>query len=42
MVLLPNGEILMTYVVRMGYPDTDDGYPQFGIEAVISRDNGNT
>ena len=42
MVLLPNGDIVMTYVVRKGYPDTDDGLPQFGIEAVTSRDNGET
>jgi hypothetical protein len=40
MVLMPNGEIVMTYVVRKGYPDTPDGLPQFGIEAVVSRDNG--
>jgi hypothetical protein len=42
LVLLPNGEILMTYVVRLGYPNTDDGFLQFGIEAVISRDHGRT
>ena len=41
-VLMPNGDIVVTYVVRMGYPDTDDGYPQFGVEAVVSRDNGET
>ena len=40
MVLLPNGSILMTYVVRKGYTDTADGYPRFGIEAIVSRDNG--
>lgn len=40
MVLLPGGEIVMTYVVRKGCPYTDDGFPQFGVEAVISRDNG--
>jgi hypothetical protein len=42
MVVLPNGDIVMTYVVRLGYPDTDDGFRQFGIEAVISRDHGRT
>ncbi len=42
MVLMPNGDIVMTYVVRKGYIDTADGYPQFGIEAVVSRDNGKT
>jgi len=42
MVLLPNNDILMTYVVRTGYIKTADGFPQFGIEAVISHDNGET
>ncbi|MCC6797619.1 MAG: exo-alpha-sialidase [Candidatus Hydrogenedentes bacterium] len=42
MVLLPDGQIVMTYVVRLGYPDTADGFPQFGVEAVVSRDNGQT
>ncbi len=39
---MPNGHLVMTYVVRKGYVDTKDGLPQFGIEAVISRDNGQT
>jgi hypothetical protein len=42
MVVLPDNDIVMTYVVRKGYPDTDDGYPQFGIEAIVSHDNGQT
>jgi hypothetical protein len=42
MVLMPNGDIVMTYVVRLGYPETSDGYPQFGVEAVVSRDHGQT
>ena len=42
MVLVPNGDIVMTYVVRKGYPDTVDGFPQFGIEAVVSADHGRT
>lgn len=42
MVLLPDGRILMTYVIRNGYPTTADGLPQFGVEAVISSDNGQT
>jgi len=42
MVLLPDGRILMTYVVRLGYEPTSDGFPQFGIEAVVSRDHGQT
>ncbi len=42
MVVMKNGDIVMTYVVRKGYIDEPDGLPQFGIEAVVSRDNGNT
>ena len=42
MVLMPNGQIVMTYVVRKGYPDTPEGFPQFGVEAVVSHDNGAT
>ncbi len=42
MVVMPDKDIVMTYVVRKGYPDTDDGYPQFGIEAIVSHDNGQT
>jgi hypothetical protein len=40
LVLMPNHDIVMTYVVRKGYVDTADGFPQFGIEAVVSHDNG--
>lgn len=39
-VLMPDGELVMTYVVRMGYPTTEDGFPQWGIEAIVSKDNG--
>ena len=42
MVVLPDGRIVMTYVVRKGYTDTGDGKPQFGVEAVVSRDHGQT
>ena len=42
LVLMPGREIVMTYVVRLGYPDDVDGFAQFGIEAVVSHDNGNT
>jgi hypothetical protein len=42
MVLLPNGDLVMTYVVRMGYTAAGDGLPRFGIEAVISQDHGLT
>jgi hypothetical protein len=40
MVVLPNGEMLMTYVVRRGYTDDAGGMPRFGVEALVSRDNG--
>ena len=40
LVLMPDGSVLMTYVVRLGYPRTREGLPQFGIEAIISRDHG--
>jgi hypothetical protein len=40
LVLMPDGRILMTYVVRLGYPRSAEGFPQFGIEAVVSRDHG--
>ena len=40
LVLMPDSSLLMTYVVRLGYPRTAEGFPQFGIEAVISRDDG--
>jgi hypothetical protein len=32
----------MTYVVRLGYPNTPDGRTQFGVEAVASSDDGQT
>ena len=40
LVLMPNKDIVMTYVVRLGYVDDKDGFPQFGIEAVVSHDHG--
>ena len=42
MILLKNGDILMTYVVRMGYTPDEKGYFQFGVEAILSKDNGQT
>jgi hypothetical protein len=42
LLLMPNGDLVMTYVVRKGYVDSPTGYPQFGIEAIVSRDNGQT
>ncbi len=42
MVVMKNGDIVMTYVVRLGYKRSAEGFPQFGIEAIISRDNGKT
>lgn len=42
MVILPDGRIVMSYVARLGYPSNAEGFPQFGIEAVVSSDNGET
>jgi hypothetical protein len=42
LVLLPSKELLMTYVVRLGYPNNALGFPQFGVEAMISSDHGQT
>jgi hypothetical protein len=42
MVVMEKGEIVMTYVVRLGYPGDSEGFPQRGIEAVVSRDHGVT
>jgi len=41
-VLMPNNDLVMTYVVRLGYDDTPEGLPQYGIEAVVSHDHGQT
>jgi acetyl esterase/lipase len=41
-VVTPEGEIIMTYGVRLGYPDAASGLPRFGIEAVTSGDHGRT
>ena len=40
LVLMPDGVLVMTYVVRLGYPRDANGFPQFGVEAVVSRDHG--
>ena len=46
MALMPNGDVVMTYAVRMGCLQEehrlvdDDGYPQWSIEAIVSHDNG--
>ena len=42
MILMPDGDIVMTYVTRVGCPDTEDGFPQYSVEAIVSRDNGAT
>ena len=39
---LPDGRIVLTYVVRRGYPPDAQGRPQYGVEAVISADGGRT
>lgn len=40
MVVLPDGKIVMTYVVRKGYTTGGDEMNRFGIEAVVSEDHG--
>ena len=42
LVLMPNHDIVMTYVVRLGYTPDPHGYPQFAIEAIVSHDHGVT
>lgn len=42
LLLMPNSDIVMTYVTRLGYVDDMNGMPQFGIEAVVSHDHGVT
>ncbi len=42
MVVMPDGKMVMTYVVRKGYTTSGDEYARFGIEAVVSVDNGQT
>lgn len=39
--LLPDGRVVLTYVVRLGYPK-EDGKFAYGVEAVISYDDGQT
>jgi len=41
-VVMPNHDIVMTYVVRRGYVRDPTGLKQFGIEAVVSHDHGQT
>lgn len=42
MITMPNGDIVMTYVVRNGYTADKNGLCRFGVEAVVSKDNGET
>ncbi len=42
MILLPNNDLLMTYIVRLGYTPDGEGFPRFGVDAVLSHDNGAT
>ena len=39
---LPDGRVVLTYVVRNGYVADKNGLSRFGIEAVVSNDNGQT
>ncbi len=42
MIRLKNNDLLMTYVVRLGYTRDKEGFMRFGVEAIISKDNGKT
>lgn len=42
MVLMPNDDLVMAYVVRKGYPRHPHGFEQYGIEAIVSHDHGQT
>lgn len=46
LALMPNNDLVMSYVVRLGYDDDPEGMlgrlPLYGIEAVVSRDHGQT
>jgi hypothetical protein len=42
LIVMPDGDLVMSYVVRKGYADAPDGHPQFGVEAVVSHDHGQT
>ncbi len=42
MVNMPNGDIVMTYIVRAGYPRDEYDHIQAGMEAVVSHDFGRT
>ncbi|MAE64547.1 MAG: hypothetical protein CMJ18_09785 [Phycisphaeraceae bacterium] len=42
MVVMPDGAIVMSYVVRKGYPKHPSGHDRYGIEAMVSRDHGRT
>ncbi|MBM4092809.1 MAG: exo-alpha-sialidase [Planctomycetes bacterium] len=42
LVTMPGGDVVMTFVVRNGYIAGKDGLCRFGIEAVVSQDNGET
>jgi hypothetical protein len=48
LAVLPGGEIVMAYVVRLGGLDETrreldaEGFPQWAVEAVVSRDHGET
>ena len=42
MVTMPDGDVVLTYVVRNGYLPDKNGLCRFGIEAVVSKDHGKT
>lgn len=42
LVTLKNGDLLMTYVVRLGYTRDKQGFQRFAAEAILSKDHGKT
>lgn len=41
-IVMSNGDLVMSYAVRLGYANKANGARQFGIEAIVSHDNGAT
>jgi len=42
LVMLPNGDIVMSYGVRVGYTSNSEGFARYGAEAIVSHNNGVT
>jgi hypothetical protein len=42
MVVMENGDIVMSHVIRKGLPIHPSGHDQYGVGAIVSHDNGQT